>query len=102
MIGEVSGTRNGAPWPKIGREIELPSDEAVALVQAQMAVPVADLERGVEAAVPPSAPVEERAADSSEEPVRTDPSVVVSNATRAEHRAALVKGNRKKANPDIA
>lgn len=99
MIGEVSGTRDGTPWPKIGREIDLPPDEAVPLIQAQMAVPVADLERGLEAAVVPSAPVEER---TDPPPLSTDPSVAVSNETRAAHRSALVKGNRKKVNPDIA
>jgi hypothetical protein len=98
MIGEVSGTRDGAPWPGIGREIDLPTDEAVPLIQARMAVPAVDPER-VEVAVPPDAAVEVRVDD---KPEMTDPSVVVSNEARAEQRAALVKGNRRKVNPDIA
>lgn len=99
MIGEVSGTRDGAPWPGIGREIELPADEAVPLIQARMAVPAVDPERAVAVAVPPDASVEVRVDD---RPETTDPSVVVSNEVRAEQRAALVKGNRRKVNPDIA
>lgn len=94
MIGDVSGTRNGQPWPGIGRDIDLPPDEAIPLIQARMVVAVADLGRGVETAVMP--PAEERA-----EPA-TDPSVVPSNVTRAQHRRALVKGAAKNVNPDIA
>ena len=100
MIGEVSGTRDGAPWPGIGREIDLSPDEAVPLIQARMAVPAVDPEREVQTAVVSSAPVEDRISD--EPPEHTDPSVVVSNEARADQRAALVKGNRKKVNPDVA
>lgn len=94
MIGTVSGNRNGAPWPGIGRDIDLPSDEAIQLIQARMAVPAVDPELAVQRAVAPAVAVEER--------VHTDPSVVASSETRAKHRAALVKGDHKRVNPDIA
>jgi hypothetical protein len=80
MIGEVSGTRDGAPWPGIGRDIDLPSDEAAQLIQARMAVPAVDPERAVQQAVAPTVAVEER----------------------ADQRAALVKGARKRVPSDIA
>lgn len=95
MLGQVSGTRDGAPWPGVGHEIELPADEASQLVRAYMAIPVVDPERAA-MAVAPVADVEVR-----DEP-HTDPSVVVSNEARAAQRSALVKGRRKNVNPDVA
>lgn len=37
MLGTVSGTRNGADWPPRGGCIDLPDDEATALVAIGMA-----------------------------------------------------------------
>lgn len=38
---EFTGTRDGVPWPKRGEVIDLPADEAVALLNAKHAVRVA-------------------------------------------------------------
>lgn len=40
MKGELTGTRNGEPWPRPGGEIDLPDDEAAALCANGMAVQV--------------------------------------------------------------
>lgn len=42
MTVEMSGTRNGVPWPKRGEIAELPTAEAAHLVGAGIAVAVAD------------------------------------------------------------
>lgn len=62
MIGTISGSRDGEPWPLIGGSIDLPDDEAANLIANRMAVPVVDPERGVERAVVDAASVETRAA----------------------------------------
>ena len=60
MIGEISGARDGVPWPRIGESIDLPDDEAVLLIENRMAVPTVDPERRVEAAVVSEVAVEKR------------------------------------------
>lgn len=60
MLGQVSGLRNGKPWPRPGGTIDLPDDEAVRLVQNQMAVPAVDPESGLEIAVRDQTPIERR------------------------------------------
>lgn len=62
---DVSGTRNGVPWPPRGSVIDLPDAEAVEYCAAGMAVPVAEK------------PVEEHAVDDDateerETPLTTD------------------------------
>lgn len=42
MTVEMSGTRNGEPWPKRGEVAELPTAEAAHLVGAGIAVEVPD------------------------------------------------------------
>ncbi len=42
MSTQISGTRDGAAWPPSGSVIDLPDDEAVALVKAGMATPARD------------------------------------------------------------
>lgn len=39
MVTEISGLRNGKPWPAIGETIDLPDDEAKALLLAEQVVP---------------------------------------------------------------
>jgi len=39
--GDMSGTRDGQPWPTRGEEIDLPDDEGAALCAQGMAEPVA-------------------------------------------------------------
>lgn len=40
MIHQISGTRNGQPWPDRGEVIELPDVEAIELVRGRMAAHV--------------------------------------------------------------
>lgn len=42
MKGQISGTRDGVDWPAPGVEIELPDDEAVALLNLGMAEPAGE------------------------------------------------------------
>lgn len=49
LTGQMSGTRDGVPWPPRGSVVDLPDDEAISLCQNAMAVPMARDE--VEAAV---------------------------------------------------
>lgn len=51
LIGEMSGTRDGQDWPPRGSTVDLPDDEAVALLHGGMAKP-ADDPVVVEEAVP--------------------------------------------------
>lgn len=62
MLGQVSGLRNGKPWPPPGHTIELPDDEATQLIGNQMAVPATDPDTGVEVAVRDVKPIETREA----------------------------------------
>lgn len=62
MLGQVSGLRNGKPWPPPGHAIDLPDDEAVQLIANQMAVPAVDLDTGVELAVRDTTNIESREA----------------------------------------
>ena len=52
MRVDVSGTRNGAPWPRRGGEIDLPDNEAAQLCAAGMAEPIAVSEPVETATVP--------------------------------------------------
>lgn len=38
LIHNISGTRNGVPWPERGGSVDLPDDEARALIALGMAV----------------------------------------------------------------
>lgn len=60
MLGQVSGLRDGKPWPPPGHTMDLPFEEAMQLVGNQMAVPAVDPDTGVEIAVRDTLPVEER------------------------------------------
>lgn len=54
MTVEMSGTRNGEPWPKRGEVAELPTTEAAHLVGAGIAVEVPDEAPVVETATAPN------------------------------------------------
>lgn len=45
MVGSITGTRNGEPWPEVGGEIVLPDSEGAELCALGMAVPVAEPEK---------------------------------------------------------
>ena len=62
MVAQMSGLRNGKPWPPRGHTIELPDDEAVQMIQNQTALPATDPDTGVELAVRDLTSVEERQA----------------------------------------
>lgn len=40
LIADITGTRNGAPWPPPGSIVDLPAAEAVDLLNAGHATPV--------------------------------------------------------------
>jgi hypothetical protein len=52
MRDQISGTRNGEPWPPPGGEVDLPDAEAVKYCANGLAVPVAAKDTDVEKAVP--------------------------------------------------
>jgi hypothetical protein len=58
MLVDISGTRNGQPWPRIGGTIELPDDEAAGYVAAGLA----EIAGTVEQASDPAPARAERAA----------------------------------------
>lgn len=69
MEVDVSGDRNGKPWPRHGQEVDLPEGEAIALCASGMATPV---NKSVETATAPEAevprqPEPEKAVTSGEE-----------------------------------
>ena|GEM_PF-3456559 len=45
---QVSGMRDGQPWPPAGGVIDVPDDEALTLLRNGTADPVVDFEAGVE------------------------------------------------------
>lgn len=59
LLVEVSGTRNGQPWPARGNEVDLPDEEARSMISALMAVPVVG-HRAEETTTVPVLAVEER------------------------------------------
>lgn len=44
MLGKISGSRNGKPWPEVGGTIDLPTAEADALIASRIAVDPAAVE----------------------------------------------------------
>ncbi|WP_262059672.1 hypothetical protein [Streptomyces sp. STR69] len=60
ITGDISGSRNGVPWPKRGETIELPDDEGAQLCASGLASPVKDSEKDVEKAVPDDSGIESR------------------------------------------
>lgn len=50
LTADVSGSRNGAPWPARGTVVELPDDEAALMCKSGMAVPVNSSRDGVKTA----------------------------------------------------
>ncbi|MEU0831294.1 hypothetical protein [Streptomyces sp. NPDC005969] len=62
MRVDVSGTRNGEPWPTKGSTVELPQDEAKNLIAIGLAVEADDEEPGEPAEENAQAPVDEETA----------------------------------------
>ena len=62
MVTGISGGRgDGTPWPPPGDTLTVDDDEGRHLIQARLAVPVAEPGGPVEVPVPAAADVEERA-----------------------------------------
>lgn len=53
MKVDISGSRDGMPWPRRGGVVDLGDDEAAQLCRAGMAEPVAEPAARVETATPP-------------------------------------------------
>ena len=62
MVAQMSGLRDGKPWPPRGHTVDLPDDEALRLLEMEMALPATDPDTGVELAVRDLTSVEERQA----------------------------------------
>lgn len=60
MLVEITGTRDGSPWPPLGAEIDVPADEAGDLIRGGLAVETSPV-------VPPVATPVETAATSAPE-----------------------------------
>jgi hypothetical protein len=73
MLGEMSGTRDGQPWPPRGSELDLPDEEAAILVRNKMALPVAVTHADVERAVLSNIEVEPREATAGPLTTETGP-----------------------------
>ena len=54
MRTEMSGLRDGKPWPPVGGTVDLPDDEALTLCRNGVATPAVDVADGVEHAVLPA------------------------------------------------
>lgn len=67
MKGDVSGSRNGVPWPPRGGTVDLPDGEAADLCRIGLAEPVAEGDADVEKAVPGDGDVEKREAGLTKE-----------------------------------
>jgi hypothetical protein len=51
LRGDISGSRDGQPWPPAGTELDLPDDEAATLCANGSAIPVGSNKAGEEHAV---------------------------------------------------
>lgn len=60
MLSQITGLRDGVPWPPPGHVADVPDSEAALLIQNHMAVPAVDPDTGVELAVRDPLPVERR------------------------------------------
>ena len=48
MLARISGTRNGAEWPLVGEDIDVPAGEAADLIRSHLAKPAPEpVERAV-------------------------------------------------------
>jgi len=52
MKADVSGSRNGKPWPRRGETVDVPAAEAADMCAAGIAEPVGDKDHKVETATP--------------------------------------------------
>lgn len=91
MLVDISGTRNGLPWPQRGGETEVPDDEGEALIAAQQAMAVTTFEKpAVETATVPDESVEATVIEEAETGTVEEPT---ETATR---KAVVPRGRRRR------
>ncbi|MFB7595756.1 hypothetical protein [Streptomyces sp. NPDC056160] len=90
MTADISGSRNGRPWPRRGSTVDLPDGEGADLCAAGLAVPVAVKDADVEKATPAADTEQRQAEDKAEEktPVTTEQAPAVAKKTPARKTAA--------------
>jgi hypothetical protein len=93
LLVELSGTRNGEQWPKLGQVMDLPDTEAMHMLNAGMVVAVSEASEVVETAAV-SVPAETRPAPEKARKRRStkpeaDPVEVAMDEARAVVDAAL-------------
>ena len=98
MKADISGSRNGQPWPRRGEIATLPKGEAADLCAAGLAEPVADQDGDVEKAVPGD-DSEKREAAAPQEPqqAQQSSSVTTESAPAVAKKAAPRKTTATKA-----
>lgn len=69
MLAQVSGTRNGRPWPAVGKTVDLPDGEAAQLCAAGLAETAKDR---TEKATPPKPEAAEPAPAEKSEPPKAE------------------------------
>lgn len=70
MRAQISGTRNGREWPRVGQIIDLPNDEAERLIKQGLAV---EFDLGAPDLVPPKGKVGEVTAEPIEIAMPAEP-----------------------------
>lgn len=78
LLQQMSGSRNGVPWPELGAEMEVGEDEAALLTSGQ--TPIAELVE--DKAEPPAAPAPPVAEDAETAPKPTTRPASRSTAAR--------------------
>ncbi|WDO09955.1 hypothetical protein ME763_32210 [Streptomyces murinus] len=74
MKTDVSGSRDGQPWPRRGSTLEVPDAEGADLCKAGIAEPVAKKDaEAVEKATPPDDAEQRQAADDDQQPQQQGP-----------------------------
>ena len=92
LTGDISGSRNGQPWPAAGSEMDLPDDEAYTLVQSGMA-------RAVDSR---NADIEKRAVEAAQAGVDEGTKAAVAHATTTRERQARSKRAHEPLNMGVA
>jgi hypothetical protein len=90
MKVDISGSRNGQPWPARGETVEVPDGEGADLCAAGMAEPVSSRKSTVEKAVP-NDDSEKREDDGAKTPLTTESAPAVAKKTTPAKKAAPAK-----------
>jgi hypothetical protein len=89
MKADISGARNGRPWPRRGDTIDVPDGEGADLCAAGIAEPVADKGRKTETATPADdAEKREEPQEPEKKPLTTDSAPAAAKKTTARKTAA--------------